>query len=223
MTITDTPRDPLVAAPAGVILAGGEGRRLGGVDKGGLSVAGISLLTRVLAALAVHCHPIVVVGGAHPCGSDASGWGGVDVAGQVPVRLSDSHGGGGPVPAVGDAVRYLRDLESSARGKCVPSVMVLSAVDLALLRADHIGGLLAGLATHRSAPAVAARGPGGRPNPLLAAYRLETLSGPFEPDQPAGRLLGPGSVVVGLDGDAEFNLNTPEDLAEATRRLTGTP
>jgi molybdopterin-guanine dinucleotide biosynthesis protein A len=80
-------------ALAAVILAGGEGRRLGGVDKSSLVVGGRSLLAAVVeAAVAAGASQVIVVG---PVRAD------VGQAGGVPVSFtSEEPLGGGPVPAL---------------------------------------------------------------------------------------------------------------------------
>lgn len=51
---------PERAAITGVVLAGGEGRRMGGVDKGWVDLAGRPLVERVLAALRPQAGPLLV-------------------------------------------------------------------------------------------------------------------------------------------------------------------
>ena len=65
---------------AGIILAGGAGRRMGGVDKAALVVGGVTLLDRVLTAARPVCDWLVVVGPARPTG----------VAGVTFVTVSDT-------------------------------------------------------------------------------------------------------------------------------------
>lgn len=69
-----------------LILAGGHGRRLGGVHKPGVRVAGVSLLDRVLAAV-VGAAPIVVVGPPQPVPPEV-------------LLVRENPPGGGPVAAL---------------------------------------------------------------------------------------------------------------------------
>src|SRR5579872_1012341 len=46
---------------AGVILAGGESRRMGGQEKGLLNVGGIPILKRIIQNLEVQCNPVVII------------------------------------------------------------------------------------------------------------------------------------------------------------------
>src|SRR3982751_3132988 len=108
---------------AALVLAGGQARRLGGVDKALIDVGGMTMLDRVLAAAAPHCEELVVVGQLR------------DTA--VPgVRFTtEAQPGGGPVPAVGAGLAEVPD---------ALEVIVL-AVDLPLLRAEHVRTLFRGL------------------------------------------------------------------------------
>ncbi len=179
-------------AVAGVILAGGGGRRMGGLDKAALQVGGITLLDRVLAAARPVCDRLVVVGPDRPTG----------VAGVVFV--SEAEPGGGPVPAVLAGLAAAPDCD----------ILLVLATDLPLLLPRHLRRLLDAL----DDDAVAAQGPKG-PNPLLAAYRSAALAERATrlrvgAGSPAGRLLPDGVPTVDL-GPATFNVNRPEDLAAA--------
>ena len=184
----------------GIVLAGGAGRRMGGVDKAALRVGGVTLLDRVLAAARPVCDRLVVVGPVRPTG----------VAGVTFVM--DAEPGGGPGAAV------------SAGLAATPGagVVLVLAADLPLLTAGHLRSLLAALDA-AGAGAAAAHDEGG-PNPLLAAYAgpaLATRAGALQAGARAGALLPPDVVAVDLDR-ATFNVNRPEDLA-AAERLAAAP
>ena len=89
-----------------MVLAGGAGRRLGGADKPTLTVAGQSMLTRVLAA--VHdADPRIVVGRVPP---------------DLPVHVhstSEEPPGGGPVAAASAGLTLVPD---ALVGHCWPAV-----------------------------------------------------------------------------------------------------
>lgn len=181
----------------GLVLAGGVGRRMGGVDKARLRVAGLPLLDRVLAAARPLCDQLVVVGPERP-----TGVGGV-------VFVTEAQPGGGPVPAV------LAGLEASAG--C--DVALVMATDLPLLGTAHLHRLLAPLEPSGADAAAAGR---SAPNPLLAAYRGPALLGRaagLGPGSRAGLLLPPGTVAVDL-GAAALNVNRPEDLDAAELLVT---
>lgn len=192
-----------------VVLAGGAGRRLGGVDKAGLDVGGRCLLDRVLAAAAGVAGRLVVVGPPRA----------VDLERAV-IFVQEDDPGGGPVPAV------LAALDATGGA----AVVVVLAVDLPLLATGDLSLLLDALTADPSVDAVAAADPSGRPNPLLAAYRSEALrrnaaaiTTPV--GAPAVRLLpaGPARVrTVDIGLDATLNVNRPDDL-ERARRLVRSP
>ena len=177
----------------GIIVAGGAGRRMGGVDKAALVVGGITLLDRVLSAARPVCDGLVVVGPVRPTG----------VAG---VRfVTEPAPGGGPGAAVAAGL-------AAAPG--AGAVLVLAA-DLPLLTAGHLRALLSALDA-TGAGAAAAADEGG-PNPLLAAYagpQLAVRAAALRSGARAGALLPPDVVAVDL-GRATLNVNRPEDLAVA--------
>ena len=209
--------DPVLVAA--VVLAGGAGRRMGGADKAGLLVGGVTLLDRVLHAAAGVAGRLIVVGPPR-----------VIAGGRAVIFVQEDTPGGGPVPAVAAALDATGDA----------SVVLLLAVDLPLLSTADLSRLVARLIVAPAEPptgAVAAADPSGRPNPLLAAYRASALrktvtdiAGPGSAagarggaGWPAARLLPDGVTVVDLGGDATLNVNTPADLAEARGRVPQGP
>jgi len=176
------------------VLAGGQGRRLGGVDKAMVEIAGTTMLDRVLASAAPHCDDLVVVGPVRPTAVDG-------------VRFTiEHHRGGGPVPAVAAGLAAAPE----------PDTVLVLAVDLPLLTAADVAVLLDALEAGDVA-AAAAVDDRGAPNPLLAVYRApelrRTIGGLGAGDR-AGRLLPPNTVTVNL-GQAAFNVNGPDDLERA--------
>ena len=167
---------------AGVVLAGGAGRRMGGVDKAMLRVGGVTLLARVLGAARPVCDSLVVAGPPRP--ADAR-------------FVQEDEPGGGPVPAVRAALEALPPSDA---------VLVL-ATDLPFLRADHLRALLAA----GESAAADRRGPNPllaayRTSALVA--RLAHL----RPGDPAGKLLpadvatvdvGPATLNVNRPEDLE--------------------
>jgi molybdopterin-guanine dinucleotide biosynthesis protein A len=192
----------IFSAADAIILAGGRGARLGGVDKPGLVVGERSLIASVVSAAgAAGARRVVVVGQDRDGLSLRSG--------ELRVVREDPPGGG-PVPALG------RGLAEVTAGW----VFALAA-DLPFLRAGDLSALRA---------AARARGTGavltdeaGRPQwlvgcwpvPVLreacAGYRGRSLHGLLGPLEPA--LLGPAPDRPGpppwLDCD------TPEDVRQA--------
>jgi molybdopterin-guanine dinucleotide biosynthesis protein A len=180
-----------------IILSGGRGSRLGGLDKPALVVGERSLLGSVTAcASAAGARRIVVVG------PEQAGLAGVSFVREEPP-------GGGPVPAL------RRGLAETGE----PWVAVLAA-DLPFLRPAHLGALLAAAWGH---PGAVLADDTGRPQWLagcwqtaslrraLAGYRGDSLRG----------LLGPlGPVLVRLPPRAGepppwLDCDTPQDLRKA--------
>ena len=132
-----------------VIVAGGKGRRLGGVSKPALIVGGLTMIDRTLSAVDT-ASAVVVVGGPPPVG----------------VRWTvEDPPGTGPAAGLGAGLAELaRDREVA------PWTMVL-AVDMPRAHAA-IPLLLGGRGAHDGVWLVDSD---GHPQPLLAVYRTEAL------------------------------------------------
>jgi molybdopterin-guanine dinucleotide biosynthesis protein A len=195
----------------GVLLAGGEGRRLGlGVPKALVEVSGMTLLDRAVATLAAVSDRVVV---AAPPGLDLPLPAGV-------ARVADRPGVSGPLAGA---------LAGLASGRFARALLL--GVDFPCVTPALLRELLARLAGHDAViPA-----PGGRLQPLVAAY------GPGAPAQLerearaadatitravatlTGLTLGDAALDTFPGGRASlFNVNTPAQLAEAERRLAST-
>jgi molybdopterin-guanine dinucleotide biosynthesis protein A len=131
-----------------IVLAGGAAARLGGVAKPLLSVAGVSLLDRVVAAVA-GARRVVVVGPVQP------------VAGEVEFCREEPPGGG-PVAAIAAGVRHTD-----------ADVVLVLAADLPWI-APAVPALRAAVPPSGVALLVDA---GGRANYLAAAWRRAALVG----------------------------------------------
>ncbi|QGV79567.1 NTP transferase domain-containing protein [Streptomyces ficellus] len=132
-----------------VVLAGGAARRLGGVDKPGVSVGGRALLDRVLGACREAGRAVVV--------------GGRRTTVRPVVWAREEPPGSGPLAALAAGLRHVE----------ADTVVVLSG-DLPFLRADGVRTLVDALADG-SAEGVLSVDPDGRDQPLVAAYRTEPL------------------------------------------------
>ncbi|PRX98616.1 molybdenum cofactor guanylyltransferase [Allonocardiopsis opalescens] len=181
-----------------IILAGGQGRRMGGVDKPELRLGDHTLLERVAAAVS-GADRLIVVG---------------------PYRSSPSHAiyvreeppGAGPVPALAAGLTQVR----------APWVAVLAA-DLPFLDPDAVTVLRRSAHGHAGALFTTPGRGGGRPHDqwlagiwhtatlqlALAAYEGSSLHGLLRPLDPAR--------VTDDDrpGSPTFDLDTPEDLGAA--------
>ncbi|MEU3751967.1 NTP transferase domain-containing protein [Streptomyces olivoreticuli] len=187
-----------------VVLAGGAAGRLGGADKPALSVGGRTLLDRVLGACA-DAGDTVVVGPRRPT-ARAVRW-----AREQPP-------GGGPLAALAAGLRHT----------AAATTLVLSA-DLPFLRAETVRSLLAEVVRGGSGvEGVLLADPGGRDQPLVAAYRTEPLRRELallatEYGSLSGLPLRLLTAELSLGRlphpDASFDCDTWEDVAAARARI----
>jgi len=211
-----------------VVLAGGQGRRLGGVDKAAVTVGGRSLLDRVLGALAAVSPPvgrIVVVGPERPGLVE----GGVVLAREKPP-------GGGPVAGVAAGLAHVHAPLVAVLAVDMPflSAAVLSELRAAVTsRAGVVGvpGVAggSGVAGGTGQPDVALLvDPDRRDQPLVAVWRSAALRAAI-PSRPAGaavRALLAGRSVARvssdalscLDCDAESDVLAARAVADRTGR-----
>lgn len=191
----------------GLILAGGQGRRLGGVDKALLTLGSQSLLERTFSRFYPQIHAIALSANGDPALYPA-------FAGPV---LRDAGGAGlGPMAGVLAGLDWLAD----AGGDCLATV----SVDTPFFPGDLVARLvLAGESTGGFALAEC----GGRLHPTCglwpigqrAALRAALQAGErrisdWAQAQGAARAVFPVTVP-----DAFLNINTPEDLAMAEAAL----
>ncbi|MBI4923156.1 MAG: NTP transferase domain-containing protein [Devosia nanyangense] len=193
---------------AAVILAGGRGERLGGVNKALIEIGGKRLLDRVREALA-GCEPILLsVGGA------AFGVAAFPLEEQV---LDLATGYGGPLAGVAAALERLADDP--------PDLLLSVAVDTPFFPADFVARALPLLDT---APAVVAAY-AGQTYPTNALWRFAALSAlpaqlragaaPHSLKRLAAALGAAPLDYAGSAGEDPFaNVNTPADLAALRRR-----
>ena len=182
-----------VAALGAVVLAGGTGSRLGGVDKAALEVDGISLLERALSAVGA-ADQVVVVG--EP----------VRTTRPVTWTLEEPRSGG---PAAG----LLAGLDALA-GE--PELVAVLAVDAARVTGATYRRLLDAVGTADAAMLV---GAAGQRQTLVAVYRRSSLlaARPAERTAEHGlsvrRLVGRMRVVeVPAVGREAHDVDTWEDL-----------
>jgi molybdopterin-guanine dinucleotide biosynthesis protein A len=204
-----------------LILAGGSGRRLGGVDKAALVVAGVPMLDRVLEASAA-ARQTVVVGEPRPT-VRAVGW------------TREDPPGGGPVPALAAGLAGLSGLKASATRPSSghagsddglderdidTDVVVVLATDLPWLRSPDVERLVTALDGDSTAEAALFLDAEGRTQPLVAAYRTASLEAALSA---VGPLIGTAvrlvvhqlAVVTVPDLGAAGDCDTPDQLAAA--------
>jgi molybdopterin-guanine dinucleotide biosynthesis protein A len=183
----------LIAA-TGVVLAGGLGRRMG-APKATALLAGRPLVAYPHAALASVCDQVVVVAKAETeLPADFERWDEPDDPRHPIAGIKHAlERAGGPI--------------------------LVCAADMPFVRADVLGPLAGELQPGLKAAAAFCE---GRLEPLLAAYApeaLEVIAGAAI-DEPLRRIVESlMPVLVDVDPDVVFNVNTPDDLAEAERRL----
>lgn len=167
-----------------IVIAGGRGSRLGGVDKPALRIDGVSLLERALEAL-----------------EDARRVSVVRPVDDVPLdarvsRVVEDPPLSGPASAIAAGLADLaRTMPGGAAAPAsLPSFVVILAADL--LRA---GGAIAALRRH-AMPAhssgLMAVDPAGRDQPLLAIYRTVALQTAVDAQSTDG--LGVSQLIAGL-------------------------
>ena len=199
--------DELVpAAITGLILAGGAGRRMGGVDKGLLSCAGRPLIERVWARFAPQVGVLLISANRSQARYAALG---------APVIGDELAGFQGPLAGLAAALRH-----------CATPYLACVPCDAPNLPLDLVARLAAGLATVDDATAAVACVGGRRQPTFLLCHR--SVRGVLEDYLAAGGrragawLVDLGAVEVGFDNAAAFaNLNTPAELAAVQEGVAG--
>lgn len=200
-------------AKAGLILAGGQGERLGGAIKSELVVGGVRLLDRVAERLA-GCDPLLVAHGPHAPSSLRL----TPEMVPVPDLASDY---AGPLAGFAGAIAYLASLPHR------PELIICAAVDAPFLPTDYLPRLADAIDGHNAVIATYA----GQPYPTNSIWRVDRFL-----DLPARVVAGTspkslkslGAQVEaafldwpeGAGGDPFANINTPDELEEMQRRAT---
>ncbi len=192
----------------GLILAGGEGRRLGGADKALLDLAGRPLLAHVAARIAPQVAGLALSANGDPERFKDFG---------LPV-LADGFGDARKGPLAGIAA----GLDWAAAGGAVALVTV--AVDTPFLPQDLVARLMA--ASGGARPALASSG--GRVHPTIALWPIAArpaVAAALAADRlrllELLRGLDPVEVAFDADPDPFANINTTADLAAAEARAAG--
>ncbi len=214
MLSSASPQDDARAGPAAplaaVVLAGGRGLRLGGGDKALRQLAGRTMLDHVLGRVAAQVDRVALNANGDPARFAA--WGLPVLADPVPDHP-------GPLAGVLAGLRW-------ARAQGADDVLIVPA-DSPFLPPDLAARLRAG----RGDAAVACASSGGRLHPVVGLWRA-ALADVVAARLAAGerkvelflRHAGLAEVAFGSGadgGDPFANVNTPDDLAAAERRLAG--
>jgi molybdopterin-guanine dinucleotide biosynthesis protein A len=197
--------DGVLAIPAlaGVVLCGGRGARMGGIDKASITFERTTLLERALARLDAVCDPVLIAAGDAPR----------RVAGRLSV--ADTVSGAGPL---GGLVAAL--VASPHR------LLAVVAVDLPWIDPHLIRMLAARIGDGDVAVCETARGM----EPLHAVYATSMLAAAEAAlagaDRSLRRLIEESEAVrlterewraAGISDRFTRNVNTPQDLAEVSR------
>ena len=187
----------------GVILAGGQGRRMGTIDKGLVSIDGRPMVAHVLGRLRPQVDEILINANQHRVEYEAFGY---------PV-LADAIGGfAGPLAGLHVALTHA----SFARVATVPC-------DSPFLPEDLIARLSASLRASQAELAVARTF--DQPHPVFALVRKTVLPHLTQFLEGGGRKIDAWyatlkTVEVAFDDEAEAfrNINTTDELRQADRR-----
>lgn len=196
--------------PAGVILAGGQSRRMGGGDKGLLTLGGQTLLERVIGRLQPQVANLVLNANGEPSRFDTN----------LPVIADSIDGFAGPLAGVLAGLDWAAQLGHSH--------IVTAAADTPFFPCDLVPRLM--LAAETQPIALAATPENGRVNrhPTFGLWPVD-----LREDLRASLRGGLRKVVLWTDRhgtafaefsttpfDPFFNVNTPEDMATAESYLT---
>lgn len=199
-----------MSAPYAVIIAGGQGQRLGGVRKGELRIGGIRLIDRVRLALGAVAEPLLVATGPGGDSSADGGWLAVaDLDGPV----------GGPLAGLAAAVDALRRIGVDK------GVLVSVAVDTPFLPQGFAQIMESALG--EAAAAYAAWGDAFYPpNAVWRIEALAALPGQVRDGTAPNSLKALHKQLdalkydwrAGFEQDPFANLNTLADLVALQRR-----
>ncbi len=203
---------------AGVVLAGGLARRMGGGDKAMLTVAGRPLLDHVIARLRPQVSEVVLNANGAPERFATFG---------LPVIADTVDGFAGPLAGVLAGMRWAADRGHEA--------IVSAAGDTPFFPTDLVARLEAVRGTNPIAMAATEDPDRGRSDHPTFALWPVALADDLEHALTQENLRkvivwtdrqGCARAVFDGNGFPFFNVNTPEDLAEAERiaaRMTGAP
>lgn len=184
-----------------LILAGGAGSRLGGVDKARLRIGNVALIDRVIDRLDGVSSLLISTGPDSPH--------------DVPkgIALPDhSDKQLGPMAGVASALRHLRPLAGSN------DVLVSVAVDTPFLSSDFLARIVKPISDGAAASFAAWK---DQFYPTNAAFRLSELP-EILPDSPKALLASMGAVKIDWSVDKALNpfgnVNTLADLVAMSRR-----
>ncbi|WP_293574097.1 molybdenum cofactor guanylyltransferase MobA [Phaeobacter sp.] len=194
--------------PMGVVLAGGQATRMGGGDKGALVVGGRSMLDRVVDRLGPQVGRLVINANGDPHRFAEYG---------LPVVADSLPDFPGPLAGV------LAGMEWAAQAGATH--IVTAAADTPFFPTDLVGRLSRAAERANTPIALAATHEGGRTNrhPTFGLWPVALRADLRAALEGGLRKVvlwtdKHGAATAAFDDEAFFNVNTPEDLAEAERR-----
>ena len=210
------PNEPII----GVLLAGGQSRRMGGGDKCLMTLAGRSLLERAMERLAPQVSEMILNANGEPARFSRFG---------LPVVADPVEGFAGPLAGVLAGLRWANANRPEVRW------IVTAATDTPFFPEDLVARLWDGAGD--TYPAIALASYQSRPQPVFGLWPtaladdLEEALGAGTrkvldwTDRHAGSLVEfPPVIGEGREIDPFFNANRPDDMAEAERLIAeGSP
>jgi molybdopterin-guanine dinucleotide biosynthesis protein A len=193
---------------AGVILAGGLSRRMGGGDKSLLEVGGRSMLTAVIERLECQAQPLVLNVNGDPTRFAHF---------HLPIVADPIDGHIGPLAGVLGGMRWARENSTARQIVTVPADTPFLPQDLVERFLDGIGDAEIAIARSR-----------GRSHPVVGLWPIEMADAlecwlrDVRNRKTETWVRSRRLVEIAFDGDEEFdpffNVNTPQDaIAAATR------
>ena len=198
-----------LAAPLGVVLAGGLARRIGGGDKPLVEVGGRPMLARVIARFAPQCDGLILSANGDPARFSPFG---------LPVVADDVEGFAGPLAGL------LAALDWAAASRPRVAWVASAAGDCPFAPRDLVARLRAAALAEGAALAVCASG--GRTHPTMGVWsvalredlrRALVVEGCRGVDRWSARHRRAVVAWPTVPFDPFFNVNTRGDLAEAER------
>ncbi|WP_376704417.1 molybdenum cofactor guanylyltransferase MobA [Mesorhizobium sp. ISC25] len=199
---------------AGIILAGGRSSRMGGGDKTLLALGDGTLLDRVVSRLGPQVGPLALSANGDPARFAAMG---------LPVLADTVKGYAGPLAGILTGLEWASDTTCQA--------LVTAAGDTPFLPKDMVERLLAAAYARPGSIAVACSGGKRHPTFALWPLGLDQALRQFLVEEDNRRVAAfidrNGFVEVefpilksgGSEIDPFFNINTPDDLAQAAHLL----
>ncbi len=199
----------------GVLLAGGQSRRMGGGDKGLRLLAGRPMMAHVRDRLAPQAHPIIINANGDPARFAELG---------LPVVADEVEGYAGPLAGVLAGLKWAARHEPGAR------FIATAACDTPFFPANFVPKLIE--AAGGAYPAIALASSEGQVHPVFGLWPVALaddleaalVSGTRKVLDWTGRhptffVSFPSVRLGGQKVDPFFNANTPDEFAEAERLL----